>query len=135
MSITSPIATPHQKVILVVEDELALHEAIKLKLTRAGMLVYSAFTAEQALEILSGARPDLIWLDLLLPGMGGLELLRRMRADEGMKDIPVMVVSVSAGPEKIKQARDLNAIDYMVKSEYTIESLVNRVKEVTATLA
>ncbi len=123
------------KVILVVEDELALHEAIKLKLSRAGMQVYSAFSGEQALEILSGIRPNLVWLDLLLPGMGGLELLRRMRADESMKDIPVMVVSVSAGPEKIKQARDLHAIDYMVKSEYTIESLVNRVKEVTATLS
>ncbi len=115
--------------ILVIEDEQALQDAIQIKLKNAGYNVLFAMTAERGLEIIksNGKLPDLIWLDLLLPGMGGLQLLEVLRANEDWKNIPVMVASVSASPEKIQRAFQLNVVDYIVKSQYRLEDIINRV--------
>jgi CheY-like chemotaxis protein len=114
--------------ILLVEDEAALQEAAKLKLEKVGISVVVAGSGEQALEILKAEKPSLVWLDLLLPGMNGLEVLRTIREDERVKDLPVIIVSVSGGENKIKQAFSMNVIDYIVKSEYTIDAIVTKVK-------
>src|SRR3972149_8270100 len=108
-----------KRIILLVEDEVALQEAVKLKLEKGGLEVWPAGTGEEALTILAKKRPTLIWLDILLPSMNGLELLRKIRENPSLKDLPVIVVSVSAGPEKIKQAFSLNVIDYLIKSDFT----------------
>ena len=117
-------------IVLLVEDEAALQEAAKFKLAQAGIIVLAASDGEQALKLLETTRPTLVWLDILLPGMNGLEVLRRIRSDEKTKDLPVIMVSVSAGEEKIKQAFGMNVIDYIVKSQYTIEEIVGKVKEI-----
>ncbi len=117
------------KTILVIEDEDALQEAIRRKLSVAGYNVLYAGTAERGLEILEHGvpYPDLIWLDLLLPGMGGFQLLELMRTNPSFKDIPVMVASVSASPEKIQRAFRLNIVEYIVKSEHRLEDIVKKV--------
>jgi CheY-like chemotaxis protein len=74
-------------------------------------------------------------LDILLPGMNGLEFLRRVREDKETKDLPVIVLSVSSGQEKVKQAFSMNVVDYLVKSEYTIENVVKKVKNVLTALS
>jgi CheY-like chemotaxis protein len=117
-----------KSVILVVEDEPALQEAVELKLKKEGFAVLTAGSAEEALIILHDTRPDMIWLDLLMPGMGGFALLERLREMPSLKNIPVMVVSVSAGPEKLRRAFELNVIDYVVKSQYKLEDIVGKVK-------
>ncbi len=102
------------KTILVVEDEPPLQDAVKMKLEASGYKVVQAFTAEAALDLLEkGSLPDFVWLDLLLPGMGGFQFLERVRANPKLQTLPVMVVSVSAGPEKIQQAFQLNVVDYV----------------------
>ncbi len=117
-----------QKTILVVEDEAPLQEAIKLKLSKTEFRYLPATTAEQALEILKTEKPDLVWLDLLLPGMGGFAFLEVIRKDEKWRNLPVVVCSVSGGPEKIKRAFELNVLDYLVKSQYKIQDIVKRMK-------
>lgn len=117
------------KNILVVEDEQALQEALKLKLEKEGIGVLTASTGEEALEILKTHRPTLVSLDILLPRMNGLEVLRNIRENPSLYDLPVVVVSVSGGPEKIKQAFSMNVVDYLIKSEYKIEDIVNKLKE------
>ena len=114
------------KTILLVEDEPALLEAVKLKFDKEGVGTYTAVTGEQALEVLKKVTPTLVWLDILLPRMNGLEVLKNMREDPKLKDQPVIVVSVSAGPEKIKQAFGLSVLDYLIKSEYTIDEIVKK---------
>lgn len=118
----------NNKTILVVEDEPALLEAVKLKLTRLGFEVMAAATGEQAFTLLSQKRPNLIWLDVLLPTMNGLEVLRKIRENPETKDIPVTIVSVSASPEKIRQAFALNVLDYIVKSEFTIDDIIKKIQ-------
>ena len=118
----------NQKTILIVEDEISLQEALKLKFEKAGLRVLVARTAEDAFLILKKETPDIVTLDILLPGMNGIELLRGIRADERWKDLKIVIVSISGGPEKIKQAFGLNVVDFLVKSEHTLEGLVEKVK-------
>ena len=118
-----------QKSILVIEDEPALQEAIKMKLEKDGISVIAFSTAEEGAEFLKKEKPDLIWLDILLPGMNGLEFLKVIREDLNLKDLPVVVVSVSSSQEKIKKAFDLNIADFIVKSEGDLNSIIKRVEE------
>ena len=119
---------PDQKTILIVEDEVSLQEAFKLKFEKAGLRVLVAGSAEDALLILEKETPDLAALDILLPGMNGIELLKAIRTDGRWKDLKVVMVSVSSGPEKIKQAFDLHVVDFIIKSEHTLEDIVEKIK-------
>lgn len=126
---TKTQSTAEKKIVLVVEDEQALQEAIRLKLIKEGISVEVASSGEQALRYLEKNKPNLVWLDLLLPGMNGLELLRKIREELKMKDLPVVVVSVSGGQEKVKQALSMNAVDYIVKSSYNLKDIINKIKK------
>lgn len=117
------------KTVLVVEDEQALQEAIKLKLKKEGINVFAVSTGEDAVKCLKEEKPDLVWLDILLPGMNGLEVLRKIREEFKLKKLPVVIISVSAGQDKIKEAMSLGASDYIVKSGYNLVDIVNRVKK------
>lgn len=117
-----------KKTILVVEDDLALQEAVKLKLEKDGINVWVAVTGEEALSILKDKKPDLVWLDILLPKINGLEFLEIIRKDSDLKDLPVVVVSVSGGMEKVNQARSLGILDYIVKSEEPLDAIIKRVE-------
>ena len=117
---------------MVVEDEEALQEAIQAKLKATGKYrVLSAFSAEAALGVLAAEKspPDLVWLDLLLPGMGGFQFLQNLRTTPQWKGLPVMVVSVSGSPEKIQRAFELNVVDYVVKSQYRLEDIIKKVED------
>lgn len=128
---TSP-ATVRSQTILLVEDEIPLQEAAQLKLERAGFRCVPASTGEEALVFVQQERPDFIWLDLLLPGMGGFAFLQRLRENQEWSTIPVLIVSVSAGPDKIRMAFELNVVDYVVKSEYKLTDIVDRVQKYLA---
>ncbi|HEX8994351.1 MAG TPA: response regulator, partial [Candidatus Paceibacterota bacterium] len=78
---------PAQKRVLVIEDDRALNRAIVFKLQKKGYDVVSVFSAEEGLIVLeSGKRIDFIWLDLLLPGMNGIDFLRKVRGEESLRD-------------------------------------------------
>ncbi|KKR46717.1 MAG: PhoP family transcriptional regulator, partial [Parcubacteria group bacterium GW2011_GWB1_40_14] len=91
-----------QKPILIVEDEKSLMEAVRIKLTHDGFTTSCAGSAEEAEEIMKTTQPSLIWLDLMLPGMQGLDFLRKVRTTEEGAKIPVVVVSNSGSPDKIR---------------------------------
>jgi DNA-binding response OmpR family regulator len=115
------------KTILIIEDDQALAEAIQLKLDRAGFFVAMMISAENAIDWLKDHVPDFIWLDVLLPGMSGIDFLEFLRKDEKYKNIPVLIVSVSTGPDKMKRAFELNIIDFISKSDHEIKDVVGQV--------
>lgn len=115
--------------ILVVEDDLPLREAVVMKLKKAGFRVIPASTAEDGILLLSSVEPNFIWLDMLLPGMSGLQFLEYIRKSEAHKDIPVMIVTASTGPEKVKRAFELNIFDFITKIDHPIKDIVNQITE------
>lgn len=114
------------KTVLVVEDEVALNNAIKMKLEKRGYNVFSVVTAEEAIPILEKNNIDFIWLDILLPGMTGLEFLGIIRKEPLLKDKKVAIVSVSGSYGVRETAKKLGAVDYIVKSEYKLDDIIDK---------
>jgi CheY-like chemotaxis protein len=81
------------KRLLIVDDELAIVEALQDILSVEGYDVVTAFNGAEGLQRMTVARPDLVLLDLMMPVMDGREMLRRMREDAALRDVPVVVMS------------------------------------------
>ena len=119
-----------QKPILIVEDEKSLMEAVRIKLTHDGFSTACAGSAEEAEEIMKTTQPSLIWLDLMLPGMQGLDFLRKMRGTEEGAKIPVVVVSNSGSPDKIRESKELGVETYFVKADWRLEEIIDVVRTI-----
>jgi two-component system KDP operon response regulator KdpE len=98
--------------ILVVDDEIEILRALQRSLTAHGYEVFTASTGEEALEAIAHYRPDLILLDLGLPGISGLEVCKRVRAQS---NLPIIVLSVKDTERDKVLALDLGADDYVSK--------------------
>lgn len=110
--------------ILVIDDEIEIVRALRRSLTARGYKVFTASSGEGAFELMSRYRPDLILLDLLLPGMSGLEVCRRMRKES---NIPIIVLSVKGTERDKVEALDLGADDYVSKP-FGINEVLARVR-------
>jgi two-component system KDP operon response regulator KdpE len=110
--------------ILVVDDEVEIVRALRRSLTAHGYKVFTASSGEEAFEVTSRHRPDLLLLDLVLPGMSGLEVCRRMRAES---NIPIIVLSVKGAERDKVEALDLGADDYVSKP-FGIDEVLARVR-------
>lgn len=120
----------NNKTILVIEDDKSLNRIISLKLEDSGFNVLLAENAEKAFEFLKDAKPDLIWLDIYLPGMDGFDFLKALRENPDTKEIKVVIVSVSGSNRKAEMAEKLGVKDYFVKSNYRIEELIEEVSKI-----
>jgi two-component system, OmpR family, KDP operon response regulator KdpE len=98
--------------ILVVDDEREILRALQRSLTAHGYKVFTAGSGEEAIEAVARHRPDLLLLDLLLPGISGLEVVRRVRAES---NVPIIVLSVKEAEHDKVEALDLGADDYVAK--------------------
>jgi len=116
--------------ILVIEDESLLLQAITKKLTITGLNPVSATSGEQAIDYLNSLEelPHVIWLDYHLKGMDGLTFLEKIKANPKWKDIPVVVVSNSATPDKVHHMLALGADKYILKAEYRLDQIIETVK-------
>lgn len=121
------------KTILLIEDDVALNRAVKFKLEQNGHHVISVLRAEDALEALRSeySNIDIVWLDLLLPGMNGIEFLAELRKNEDYRKLKVVICSVSGRKESQELAQELGVISYLLKSDYDINSLVDKVLSYT----
>ncbi|WP_041655769.1 phosphate regulon transcriptional regulator PhoB [Azoarcus sp. KH32C] len=115
--------------ILVVEDEPAIQELIAANLGRAGHNVVRALDAETAQRIVREALPDLVLLDWMLPGMPGIELARRLRADERTRDIPIIMLTARGEEQDRVAGLEMGADDYITKP-FSPRELVARIKAV-----
>jgi two-component system, OmpR family, alkaline phosphatase synthesis response regulator PhoP len=113
--------------ILVVEDEADIRELIRYNLEREGFAVEEAATGSEALDRLKRRLPDLMLLDLMLPGMPGLELCRVVRADKQMAPLPILVVTAKGTEVDRVLGLEMGADDYVVKP-FSPRELVARVK-------
>ncbi len=119
-----------RKTVLIVEDETALLFALQAELSYAGFQVLVASTGDEGLKTCQTEKPDLVVLDLMLPGKDGFAILQEMQKDQELAKIPVIVVSNLGEVKDIDRARALGARDYLVKSNYSLESIQERIKEI-----
>ena len=110
--------------ILVIDDEPQLRRAMKATLSSIGYTVVEAKTGEEALAVLDELRPDLILLDLNMPGIGGLETCRSIRE---RSDVPIIILSVRNNEVDKVHALDAGADDYVTKP-FGIQELLARVR-------
>ena len=118
---------PELKRILLAEDDEFLSSLLKNRLQREGLVVDSAKTGDQAIVLLKTTKPDLMLLDIILPGKLGFEVLDEMKADPKLAKPPFMVMSNLGQEDDIKRAKELGALEYFVKSRIMIDDLVKRV--------
>ena len=121
--------------ILVVEDEEILLTALKEELLSGGYDVEGAVDGVEGLEKAKSFMPQLILLDLVMPKMDGMEMLQRLKAEATLRDIPVVILTNLSDYDRISEALSQGAMDYLVKANYKLEDLLDKVKTVLASKA
>jgi len=116
------------KKILVVEDEKILGEMYQDILVHAGFKVSWVQSAEEGIEALPKVRPDLILLDILLPRASGVGFMKELKKQKEFSSIPVVAFSNYDEPNTKKEALELGAKDYLIKTNYTPQEVVDRIK-------
>jgi two-component system alkaline phosphatase synthesis response regulator PhoP len=120
------MATEH---VLVVDDEADIRELVRYNLEKEGYGVVGVASGEDALTAATRKLPDLVILDLMLPGVDGLEVCRRLKSDPATARIPVIMLTAKGGEADIVSGLELGAADYMTKP-FSPRVLVARVKAV-----
>ncbi len=116
------------KTILIVEDDTFLQELAAKKLAKSGFNVKAAATGEEAVKVLDAIKDlDCVLLDIMLPGADGQTVLKKIRNNLKLGSIPVIVFSNLADEKDIKKAKSLGATDFMIKSNFTLDELVDKI--------
>lgn len=117
--------------IMVVEDEILLLEAISKKLKLSGMDVVSCSSGKQAVDYLENLDelPDAVWLDYYLKDMNGLGFMQTLKSNPKWANIPVLVVSNSASPDKVNTMLGLGAKKYILKAEHRLDEIIVMIKD------
>jgi CheY-like chemotaxis protein len=113
--------------VLVVEDDRFLRRACEASLRQRGLDVIAAADGEEGLRLAQAEHPALILLDLLMPKMSGLEVLRALKGDEATRGIPVLVLSNSSRQQDVDEIMRLGAVGYLVKADLSLRALGDRV--------
>lgn len=121
--------TAMPKKILFIEDEAALQKTFGDVLTKEGYKMISALDGETGLRLAEREKPDLIILDIILPRLDGFEVLKKLKEDEETRTIPVILLTNLEGIEDVDRALELGATTYLVKTQYTLEEVINKVKK------
>jgi DNA-binding response OmpR family regulator len=117
------------KKILWVEDDRLLSTILSKKLTASGYTLLKANDANSALTILETETPNLMILDIMLPGMNGLELLQRIKTYEKFKSVPVIILSNTSKPSYVESAKALGANRFLVKAAVSLDEIMIEVKK------
>jgi len=117
------------KKIIIVEDEEVLLGLLQKKLTKEGYQVETAGNGQEGLEKIRSNKPDLILLDIVMPKMGGFEVIEEINQSEELKKIPIIIISNSGQPVELDRAKELGVKDCLVKTDFDPEEVVVKVKK------
>lgn len=118
------------KKILLVEDEKSISDVLKMKIESTGMNVSVATDGEEGLSKAITEHPDVIVLDLILPRLDGMSVLRNLRNDDWGKSVPVIILSNLGTGDEIQEASSLGVKYFLVKTEFRIEDVVSKIGEI-----
>ena len=115
------------KKILLVEDEKLMIELLEKKLTQEGYEVSVAKDGVEGIEKMRKASPDIVLLDIIMPRMGGFEVMETMAKDDELKKIPLIVISNSGQPVELDRAKRLGAKDWLIKTDFDPQEVIDKV--------
>lgn len=116
------------KLILITEDETAVLKLLSRRLSEEGFEVEQAKDGKQGLELALKTHPDLILLDIVMPLMDGLTMLKALRQDEWGKEVPVIVLTNLSDADRINEALSDGVFDFLVKSDWKLDDIVKKIK-------
>jgi len=119
----------NMKKILIIEDEEILLDLIQRRLLQEGYQVIVAKDGEEGLRKLKEEKPDLILLDIIMPKMGGFEVMEEMNKDKDLKKIPIIIISNSGQPVELSRAKELGIKDWLIKTDFSPSDVVEKVKK------
>jgi CheY-like chemotaxis protein len=117
------------KKILLIEDEEIILVLLKKKLENEGYEVIVARNGDQGLELMRKKNPDLVLLDIVMPKMGGMEVMEAMQKDAQLSTIPVIIISNSGKESELERARELGAKDWLIKAEFDPQEVIDKVRK------
>ncbi len=115
------------KKILLIEDEKIMINLLEKKLSQEGYEVTVSVNGEEGLKKMKEDKPDIILLDIIMPKMGGFEVMEEMNKDEQLKKIPVIIISNSGQPVELGKAKELGASDWLIKTEFDPQEVIEKV--------
>lgn len=118
-----------QKIALI-EDDKALVVMYQDALKRAGFEVATAYDGETGVEIIKTEKPDLILLDIMMPKLNGLEVMKKLKEDPEISATPVLVLTNYGTTDNVAATIELGAKAFVIKSDFTPEEIVEKVKNV-----
>jgi len=119
--------TLKNKIILIAEDEQFLQKIMAQKLTALGAKVLAASNGQEAVEIIRKETPDLVLLDLMMPIQNGFDVLKITKADEKLKNIPIIILSNLEQDTDRAHCKELGAVDYLIKSNVPLKDITTLV--------
>lgn len=116
--------------ILLIEDDAMLGNIAADKFRANGFTVIRAEGGRDGIAMALRENPDLVLLDVIMPGMNGMDVLKAMKSDARLRDIPVVLFSNIAQEKEVAEAKALGAAEYLVKVDYTPPEIVERVRQI-----
>jgi len=116
------------KKILIVEDDKFLRELMVRKLSQENFEIIEAIDGEEGIKKIKDVIPDIVLLDLILPGIDGFEVLAKIKEDATTTSIPVIILSNLGQREDVERGMKLGAIDFLVKAHFTPNEIIDKIK-------
>ncbi len=116
--------------ILVVEDDKFLRELISQKLKREGHDVREAVDGEDGIKKINEEKPDIVLLDLILPGIDGFEVLSKIKENPEREDVPVIILSNLGQRDDVERGLKLGAVDFLIKAHFTPGEIIEKIEKV-----
>jgi two-component system, OmpR family, alkaline phosphatase synthesis response regulator PhoP len=117
-----------KKKILLAEDDKFISRAYEDGLGKAGFEVVVANDGGEAIAKVKSEKPDIVLLDLIMPTKNGFEVLEELKLDPDLSKIPVVVLSNLGQDSDVKKSKDLGAVDYLVKSNFSMKEVIEKIK-------
>ncbi len=118
-----------KKTVLIVEDDEFLRSLTAKRLEKENYAIEVAVDGENAISVLDTLKPDIILLDLLLPGKDGFEVLKKIRSTTAVKIVPVVIFSNLGQKEDIEKAKALGVEDFLIKANFTLDDVVAKINK------
>jgi DNA-binding response OmpR family regulator len=115
--------------VAIIEDDTAISDILRHAFTEAGFEVIGAHDGKEGIRLVEEEKPDVILLDIVLPGTDGVSVIGALKENPAVRDIPVFMLTSLGGSQEVAEAMESGAQEYLIKGDWRIEEVVQKVKD------